>query len=264
MIKKNKIKIGITGSTGVLGKILTKSLKKKYKVVCFRSDIRKISKVRKWIKNNKFDAIFHLASLVPVKACEKNPYKACEINIGGTKNILDSINKVEKKPWFFYSSTSHVYKLKKTPVSENDKISPRTFYGYTKWIGEQLIENNFFNNKMNFCIGRIFSFYSNSQSKDFLYPSIKKKIKENDRSIFLFNAYNVLDIQKAENVVKIIYKLFKKRAEGVFNIGTGAGIEIKDFAKKFTKKKIIINTNTKRKIIVVADIKKLNSITRHA
>ena len=142
MIKKNKIKIGITGSTGVLGKILTKSLKKKYKVVCFRSDIRKISKVRKWIKNNKFDAIFHLASLVPVKACEKNPYKACEINIGGTKNILDSINKVEKKPWFFYSSTSHVYKFKKNKIIETDKTKPISFYGHTKLKGEQYILKN--------------------------------------------------------------------------------------------------------------------------
>lgn len=259
-MKKKNYKIGITGSTGVLGKILTDCLKKKYRVVCFKSDIRKTSKVSKWIKNNKFDAIFHLASLVPVKLCENNPYKACEINIGGTKNILEAISNEKKKPWLFYSSTSHVYKLKKTPISENDKIAPRTFYGYTKWIGEQLIENN----KINFCIGRIFSFYSDSQSKDFLYPSIKKKIKENDQNIFLFNAYNVLDIQKAENVVKIIYKLFKKRAEGVFNIGTGSGIDIKDFAKLFTKKKIIINTNTKRKVIVVANIKKLNTIICHA
>ena len=258
-MSKKKIKIGITGSTGVLGKLLKKNLKKKYKVVCFRSDISKISKVRNWLEINRFDAIFHLASMVPVKMCEKNPYEACSTNIGGTKNILDSINKLKKKPWLFYASTSHVYKLKKTPLSETDKISPRSFYGYTKWIGEKLIENNFLNNQIDFCIGRIFSFYSNSQSENFLYPSIKKKFKENKSTIFVFNAHNVLDIQKAENVVNIIIKLFEKKSQGIFNIGTGEGIEIRDFVKKITRKKIKVNTNSKKKTIVIADIKKLNS-----
>ena len=258
-----KIKIGITGSTGVLGSILTKKLKQKnYNVVIFQSDIRKTSKVRNWIKNHKFDAIFHLASLVPVKSCNDDPLKACSINIGGTNNILNSIKSLDKKPWLFYASTSHVYKLKKTPLSETDNISPRTFYGYTKLMGEKLLENTHLSNNINYCIGRIFSFYSDAQSEEFLYSSIRKKLKENlnKKNIFIFNANNVLDIQRAESVVKVIIKLFVKKAKGTFNIGTGKGIEIKSFVKKLTKKKIIISTNTKKKTIVVANIKKLNSV----
>lgn len=262
MINK-KIIIGITGSTGVLGSVLFQKLKKKnYKVVCFRSDIRKIDKVRSWVKKNNFDAIFHLAAIVPVNLCNKNPLDACYVNIDGTKNILESISKFKKKPWFFYASTSHVYKLKKTRLSENDIISPRTFYGYTKWLGEKLLENQTLNNDLNYCIGRIFSFYSNSQPKDFLYPSIKNKIKKmsNKNNIYLINAYNVIDIQKADSVINIILKLFEKKAEGIFNIGTGKGTQIKNFAKKFTTKKIIVKTNSKKKNTVIANIKKLNSI----
>ena len=112
-----------------------------YNVVIFQSDIRKISRVRDWVKNHNFNAIFHLASLVSVKLCNENPLKACSINIGGTNNILKSIKKLDKKPWLFYASTSHVYKLEKTPISETDNISPRTFYGYTKWMGEKIFEN---------------------------------------------------------------------------------------------------------------------------
>ena len=151
---------------------------------------------------------------------------------------MQSIKRLDEKPWFFYASTSHVYKLKKTPISETDNISPRTFYGYTKWMGEKLLENVALSYNINSCIGRIFSFYSNSQSKDFLYPSIKKKLKEplNKDNIFIFNANNVLDIQRAESVVKIMIKLFEKRARGIFNIGTGKGIGIKSFVKKLTKK----------------------------
>ena len=262
MVNK-KIKIGITGSTGVLGSILTKKLKQKnYDVVIFQSDVRKISRVRDWVKNHNFNAIFHLASLVPVKLCNEKPLKACSINIGGTNNILKSIKKLDKKPWLFYASTSHVYKLKKTPISETDNISPRTFYGYTKWMGEKIFENINLEYSFNYCIGRIFSFYSNAQSEEFLYSSIRKKLKKNlnKKNIFIFNANNVLDIQKAESVVKIIIKLFEKKAQGTFNIGTGKGVEIKSFVKKLAKKKITILTNTKKKTIVVANIKKLNSV----
>ena len=97
MINK-KIRIGITGSTGVLGSLLTKKLKKKkYEVVNFQSDIRKLSKVRSWVKNNNFDAIFHLASIVAVRSCNENPLDACLTNIGGTNNILISLSRIKKK-----------------------------------------------------------------------------------------------------------------------------------------------------------------------
>lgn len=261
-MKNKRIKIGLTGETGVLGTLLLKNLKKKkYSVVCFRSDIRKISIVRDWVKKNEFDVIFHLASLVPVKLCNEDPLKTCSINIGGVDNLLQSLKLFRKKPWFFYASTSHVYKIKKTPLSETDKISPKSFYGYTKWVGEKLVENFSLNYKLNFCIGRIFSFYSKSQTKDFLFPAILKKLKnaKNKNDIFIHNANNILDIQEAETVVKIIIKLFEKRVKGIFNIGTGNGIDIKSFAKKFTKKNLIIKTNTKKKTIVIANIKKLNS-----
>ena len=48
-------------------------------------------------------------------------------------------------------------------------------------------------------------------------------------------ASKALYIQRAENVVKIMIKLFEKRAQGIFNIETGKGIEIKSFVKKLTK-----------------------------
>ena len=58
--------------------------------------------------------------------------------------------------------------------------------------------------------------------------------------------------------LKTELRVFK--AEGIVNIATGKGIEIKSFVKKFSKKKTIIKTNTKKKTFSIADIKKLKSI----
>ena len=97
------LKIGITGSTGVLGRNILKkiNLKKKIKIIPFKFDIKNSSQVKIWIKKNNFDVIFHLAAIVPVKICEENPLKACSVNIGGTINILNAIKNIKKKPWFF-------------------------------------------------------------------------------------------------------------------------------------------------------------------
>ena len=127
---------------------------------------------------------------MPTKVCDENPLKACSINIGGTINILNAIKKLEQKPWFFYASTSHVYKAQKKPLLETDKISPKSFYGQTKWIGEKILKKFSKTHGLYYCCGRIFSFYSDSQSNDYLFPSIKKKLKEslNNKGVYVINA----------------------------------------------------------------------------
>ena len=233
------IKIGITGSSGILGSKLKKKLEKKFTVNCFRSDIQNKQKVKNWFLKNKFDAVFHLAAIVPVVVCDKFPLKTCSVNIGGTQNIIDSIKILNKKPWLFYASTSHVYKKKNTKklISEEDQISPISFYGYTKWVGESLISYNSDIYNFDFCCGRIFSFYDKDQPDYFLYKSIKNKLNKKKNSIEIKNSLNQIDIQTSNKVVDKIYFLFKKKAKGIYNIGTGKGISIANFAQKFSKKK---------------------------
>ena len=100
------MQIGITGSIGVLGNNLKKKLKIKNKNT-FRGKIENKKDVDNWIKNNDFDAIIHLAAIVPIKIVNKNKNYALKVNYNGCKNLIDSINKLsQKKIWFFYASTS--------------------------------------------------------------------------------------------------------------------------------------------------------------
>ena len=102
-----KLKIGITGGTGSLGKNLISS-KNQFQYSLFKSDIRDKKKVFQWIKNNNFYAVIHLAAIVPIKTVNKNKKKAYQVNYLGTKNLVDAIIDSNIK-WFFFSSTSHVY-----------------------------------------------------------------------------------------------------------------------------------------------------------
>ena len=58
------MKIGITGSSGVLGTNLRKILCNEI-FLCFNGKIQNYSDVYKWIKKNQFDSIIHLAAIVP-------------------------------------------------------------------------------------------------------------------------------------------------------------------------------------------------------
>ena len=90
------MKIGITGSSGNLGSYL-KNQFSEYKLDNFNGRIEKKSDIHKWIKGKNFDVIIHLAAIAPTSIVNKHKNKALEINFNGTKNLIDTINKLHKK-----------------------------------------------------------------------------------------------------------------------------------------------------------------------
>ena len=81
----------------------------------FKGDITNKKQVYNWIKKNKFDIFIHLAAIVPVTEVNKNYNYAKKVNFLGTKYILDALIKYQNMnlKWFFFPSTSHVYKFNK-------------------------------------------------------------------------------------------------------------------------------------------------------
>ena len=104
-----KVKIGITGGSGVLGSLLKKKFDiNKNKLKVFRGDVSKKNLVFKWIRHNQFDILIHLAAIVPTTEVEKNYSRAIKVNYGGTKNLIEAIKKFQKKKniyFFFFNIT---------------------------------------------------------------------------------------------------------------------------------------------------------------
>jgi len=253
-------KVGITGATGVLGRILQKKLNDNsinYSV--FSKDITVKHDVESWVRENDFDYIFHFAALVPTDLAKNAFDKAKEVNVIGTQYLVSSILESKKQTILFFSSSSHVYESKKTPITENDKLNPISKYGETKLGAEYEVKK-----LRHYCIGRIFSFFHETQEGNFLYPKMKHRIQnENLESFELYGADSIRDISNAEKIVDIIYELYKKRITGIYNIGSGEGIKIKDFVKSLTDKNISFIKKGSTDYLV-ADISKLKKVLKSA
>ena len=167
--------VGITGHTGSLGKEIIKS-KFGFNYSFFKGDIRNKNKISKWISSKKFDAIIHLAAIVPISVVNNNKNKAYQINYIATKNIVNAVKK-NKIKWFFFASTSHVYSSIKKNISEKFKTNPISYYGKTKLLAERYIIKQLKKSDSKYCIGRIFSTTNKNQKNNYLVPDLKKKNK---------------------------------------------------------------------------------------
>jgi len=231
--KKFKL-IGLTGSTGLLGQSLKKKLRKlnNYKLNCYKGDITNKSQLKKWFKVNSFCYVIHLAAIVPVKKVNKNINFAKKINIGGTKNIINEVNKKKSIKWFFFSSSSHVYQFNNKEVRETSIKKPFSIYGKTKLEAEKFIEKKI-NKKIKFCVGRIFSLEGKNKAKSYFLPGLLKKIRKNKVIEIDLNQFR--DFIHVDDVAEAVVILLKKEQVGIYNIASGKKTRFYELINLFSK-----------------------------
>jgi nucleoside-diphosphate-sugar epimerase len=274
-MSSNSICIGITGSTGVLGRALLKNwsnLSQNVEFIPFKGDIRNYSDVDQWICNaGKLDGILHLAALVPIAEVDKDPLNAFRVNTLGTLNLLESCRLRFGKeicPWIFTASTSHVYasSSEKQFMTETSTLNPISTYGVTKAQGDQWAE--IYRSKYNLpvCTGRIFSYSAPNQTSSFFVPSLVQKIKDAppNARLEIRGMDGTRDFITVEQIVEAVQLLFTQKSIGVFNIGTGEAVKLFDIAQSVREKLnrtdvTIVSTGTDTHHLA-ADVKRLNEI----
>ncbi len=108
-------------------------------------DVCDDNSLRAIFQKYSFEGIIHFAAYKAVGESVQNPLKYYQNNLSGLINILNKMLEFGVKNLVFSSSCT-VYgepnEIKE--VSENSpKNLPSSPYGYTKWIGEQIMEDTF-------------------------------------------------------------------------------------------------------------------------
>ena len=148
-------KVLVTGGAGYIGSVLVRLLLDEgFKVRVFdnlsfggepivdllnhddfefiKGDVRNKADLEKAVKG--VDHVAHLAAIVGDPACKKEPEKAREINLEGSKNLYDAANESGVKRFVFASTCSNYGKMEDngTYVNENSKLAPVSLYAETK------------------------------------------------------------------------------------------------------------------------------------
>lgn len=262
MINSKSINVGVTGSSGVLGKNLIYELKN-FNLKIFKNDISIKKNVYNWVNENDLDAIIHFAAIVPTKDVFNNKKKSYDVNYMGTKHLVDALKKKYKKKriWFFFASSSHVYPFSEKKIIEKKKIKPISYYGKLKYMSEIYLQKN--HKYFKICIGRIFSFTDPAQGSSFFVPSIFNRIKKNKKYPYDKLNKEVRDFLSTKDIVKIIRRLLEIRFSGVINICSGKGtnlFKIYRIISNLLKKKVVKKKYFEKKNILIGDNSKVIKI----
>src|SRR2546430_15164486 len=105
-------------------------------------DLRDGDKVAKMFRNEKFDAIFHLAARAGVRPSIQQPQLYYDTNVAGTLHLLEGARAVGVERFVFISSSSVYGAAKKVPFSEEEHLAQTMSpYEATNIAGEFICSN---------------------------------------------------------------------------------------------------------------------------
>ena len=127
----------ITGGTGALGRELKKFFPNNISPSHDEFDITNKQLVLDFIDKKNIDTIIHTAALTKIRECEENQALAWDVNVKGTKNLVDAVKKSKNKINFVYISTACVFDGHHEMYTEESIPYPENFYSLTKLLGER-------------------------------------------------------------------------------------------------------------------------------
>lgn len=221
------MKILTTGSNGFLGTKLMSILSKKFNVIGIdrESDITKNEVIDK-IKRIKPDIIIHAAAYTDVDECEIEKEKCYDVNVNGTKNIIEAAKLINAK--IIYISTDFVFDGKKGNYKEEDTLNPINYYSKTKFEAEELVKKN-----SNYLIIRSAVLYGyNNKNDNFNFVEWVIENLKGDNKIKIVND----QINSPTLIDDICYSIIKLiNQTGIFNVAGSESISRYDFALKIAE-----------------------------
>lgn len=192
----------------------------------------------------KADAIIHIAGTSLVGPSISNPYEYYDNNVVKTNRMLEDLRNLKWKGKIVFSSSAATYGNDCTvPISENAVQRPVSPYGFSKLMGEQLIQSygHAYGMKgialryFNACGCDIEGDLGNTRYDTHLIPRIIENIITRNRFVMNGNDFNtrdgtcvrdylhVLDIANAHLEAVCLAETLHSGDFVAYNLGTGSG-----------------------------------------
>ncbi len=182
---------------------------------------------------NGVDYVIHLAAVVSVDEARQDPWRACEVNVKGTLNLLNASLKAEVNR-FVYASSCAVYgDPDELPIREDFPLKPINTYGATKAAGEALVRAYTAEHGLSAVALRYFNVYGPGMSggpyAGVVHKFITAALQGKPLTIY-GDGEQTRDFIYVEDVAEANVKALESEVSGVYNIGSGVSVTINELA----------------------------------
>ncbi len=198
----------------------------------FEGDIRDFAFLDHAFEKSKPDIVIHLAACAGVRPSILDPKFYVDVNINGTTNILECLNKYKTKKLIFASSSSVYGNNEKVPFSETDSVdNPISPYAATKKAGELICYTYHHLNNINTACLRFFTVYGPRQRPDLAIYKFTKHIIEGQTVPFYGDGSTKRDYTYIDDIIDGIMKACNwvespEIRYGIFNLGESNTISL--------------------------------------
>jgi UDP-glucose 4-epimerase len=184
------------------------------------------------------DLVYHLAALTDVRASLEDSKPFLDVNVWGTKNVVDAAIEAGVKRIIFTSSAA-VYGSGKS--AETLDVEPENPYGCSKHIGEKYLLDACEGTKTEGICVRLFNVTGKHSVYDKFYHGIM-----HEQEIHVFGGEQTRDFISLPDVISSLAMLgiVDNLVSKIFNVGSCESISINDLVEKIAK-----STNKKPKVV---------------
>jgi len=214
---------------------LGRHLKKKISFV--KGDIRDKDAVDEAV-SARVETVFHLAAITSVPYSIEQPNATFEVNVDGTRSLLEASQRREVERFVFVSSCAVYGDPQYLPVDERHPLKPMSPYAESKLEAEKACMKFSENYGLKVTILRPFNAYGPRQRKDQYSGVIAKfmeRLHEGKPPVIYGDGLQTRDFIHVEDAVRaFVLTLRTDSAVGsVFNVGTGVPTSINQLARLF-------------------------------
>ncbi|HEY6700899.1 MAG TPA: NAD-dependent epimerase/dehydratase family protein [Pseudolabrys sp.] len=104
-------------------------------------DIRDAATLDSIFAAHRFDAVMHLAALAYVGESVTAPDRYYDVNVNGTRVLLDAMMRAGVRAIVFSSSCAVYGEPERMPIKEDERLDPINPYGFTKLACERMMDD---------------------------------------------------------------------------------------------------------------------------
>jgi len=196
---------------------------------CLSCDLTDTEHLKHWVGG--LEVVIHAAGPPSVRQSFEMPEEYVRVHVQGTTALLQACRSAQVKKVVYLSSAEVYGRAETSPVAETHRLQPRSPYAAAKIAAEKMIEVYVESFGLSAIVLRPFSIFGPNPTSESLFGTILSMAKQG--CIRLHDLRPVRDYCYVDDVAVAVSRACSLRDNGLkfFNIGTGKGTSVADFAQ---------------------------------